>query len=72
MAGPDPVQEQLQQLMMQIRDVGSQVDQIASTNPDLAQEATQVRALLRQMIIKAGQMAPMQTMSSEAVPTAGM
>lgn len=71
-AGPDPIQEQLTQMMGQIRDVASQVDQIAAANPAVQQEATQIRALLRQMVVKTAQSAPMQTASSEMVPTAGM
>jgi len=71
-AAINPVQDQLAQLAGQVRDLGGQVDQIAASNPSLQQEAQQVKAILRQMILKAAQTAPMQTMSSEAVPTAGM
>lgn len=71
-AGANPAQDQLAQLAGQIRDIGMQVDQLATSNPALQAEAAQVKAVLRQMVLKAAQTAPMQTMSSEAVPTAGM
>ena len=70
-AGPDPAQEQLTQMMGQIRDLAQQVEQISATNPALTQEVTQIKAILRQMVVKAAQAAPMQTQSSMDVPTAG-
>ena len=70
-AGPDPVQAQLTELMGQIRDVVAQVDQISATYPALAQDAQQVRSLLKGMIVKAAQQAPTQSDSSSAVPMAG-
>lgn len=77
-AGPDmgggmsPAQDQLAVIAGQIRDIGSMIDQLAETNPSVQQEAVQMKALLRQMLIKASQTMPMQTPSAEAIPTAGM
>lgn len=58
-------------LMGQIRELGGQVDQLAQQYPAVVQEAQQIRAILRQMIIKSAQQAQTATPSSEAVPVAG-
>jgi methyl-accepting chemotaxis protein len=67
--GVDQVQAQLQALATQIRDVNGMVDGIATEFPNVAQEAGQIKALLKQMIVKAAQSAPPATASGQAVPT---
>lgn len=67
--GVDQVQAQLQALATQIRDVGGMVDGIATNFPNVAQEASQIKTLLKQMIVKAADQAPPQTASGNAVPT---
>lgn len=62
--------EDVTALMGQIRDLAGQVDDLGGQYPSLAQEAQQIRALLRQMIIKAAQQAPTATPSGQAVPIA--
>lgn len=45
------------------------VDAVASDFPNAAQEAAQVKALLKQIIVKVAQQAPTATASGSAVPT---
>lgn len=72
MGGSDPVQDQLATLMGQIREVATQVDQLAATNPSLAPEAQQIKMIIRQMITKSAQVTgAMQTPSSMDVPSVG-
>lgn len=70
--GFDLARQQLEQTMGQIRQVATAVKQLAATVPDAAQELQQMQELLKAVVIKAAQPAPMQTMSGQAVPTAGM
>jgi len=67
--GVDQVQAALQELATQIRDVGTSVDAIAQGFPMVGQEASQIKNLLKQMIVKAAAQAPPQTASGQAVPT---
>jgi hypothetical protein len=71
-AGADAARLQLEQTMGQIRQIGEAVKQIAAGNPLVADEAQQIQQLLKQMVVKSASVSPMQTMSSAAVPTAGM
>lgn len=45
------------------------VDAIAADFPNAAQETSQIKALLKQVIVKVAQQAPTQTASGSAVPT---
>ncbi len=67
--GADQVRAQIEALASQIRDMGSMVDAIAADFPNAAQEVMQVKNLLKQIIVKAAQQAPMTTASGSAVPT---
>jgi methyl-accepting chemotaxis protein len=49
--GVDQVQAQLQALAGQIRDVGGMIDTMATEFPNVAQEAGQIKTLLKQMIV---------------------
>lgn len=68
-AGMDAVNQQLEATIMQIRQLGESVKQLAATNPLVADEAQQIQQLLKMMVVKSAQTAPVQTVSSEAVPT---
>lgn len=66
--GPD---SGLQALMGQIRQIGQMVQQLEGTVPVLAEEAQQINALLKQMVVKAAQAQGAQTASGMAVPGGG-
>jgi hypothetical protein len=66
--GPDAVNGQLQATMGKIRALGQAASDIAASVPALQDEAQQIQALIRRMVIKAGQGAPTQTDSGSAVP----
>lgn len=68
----DLARQQLEQTMGQIRGIADQVKQMAATNPAVAQEAQQIQELLKAIVIKSAQQAPMQTASGMAVPGGGM
>lgn len=70
-ANAEAVQAQLQQMVQQIRQVGDLVQQIAASNPQLAQDAQQITQILKGMVVKSAQQAPAQTPSGLAVPGAG-
>lgn len=61
-------QDQIQQLASQIREASAAVDEIGATNPALASEVTQVKQILRQMLVKAASVATAQNPSSLQVP----
>ena len=63
--GPD---QNLQAIMGQIRQIGQQVQQLESTAPVIAEEAQQINALLKQIVIKMAQAQSAQTASGMAVP----
>ena len=67
--GADQVRAQLESLAGQIRDLSTMVDAIAADFPNAAQETSQIKALLKQVIVKVAQQAPTQTASGSAVPT---
>jgi outer membrane murein-binding lipoprotein Lpp len=67
--GADAVQAQLQALAGQIRDVGQMVDAIATDFPAAAQEASQVKQILKSIIVKVAQQSSPATASGTAVPT---
>lgn len=69
--GAPPQGDAIQQLADQIREVGGMVDEIAASNPALANEVAQVKQTLRSMIVKAAQAASVQTQSGMSLPTAG-
>lgn len=58
-------------LMGKIRQVASSVDELGASQPALAPEIQQIKAIIRQMIIKSASAASVQTPSGQAVPTAG-
>lgn len=70
-AGMDAQRQQLEATMGRIRDLGELVKQLAAEIPTVADEAQQIQQLLKQMVVKAAQQTPMQTMSGAAVPGAG-
>lgn len=70
-ANAEAIQAQLQQTVQQIRQLGDLVQQIAASNPQLAQDAQQISQILKGMVVKAAQQAPAQTPSGLAVPGAG-
>lgn len=59
-------------LMGQIRQVAQSVDALGASNPALASGVTQIKTILRQMIMQAAQAASVQTPSGEALPGGGM
>lgn len=67
--GADQVRAQLETLAGQIRDIGQMVDAVATDFPNAATEAGQVKALLKQIIVKAAAQAPTTTASGSAVPS---
>ena len=67
--GADAVRAQLETLAGQIRDLGQQVDAVAMDFPTAAQEVSQIKNLLKAIIVKAAQQAPMASASGQAVPT---
>ncbi len=67
--GADQMQQQLQSLASQIRDIGQMVDGIATDFPNAAQEVAAIKGQLKQIIVKAASQAPPATASSQAVPT---
>lgn len=67
----DAQQQQLMQTIQGIRDLGEMVKQIAANAPMVSDEAQQIQELLKQMVIKAAQPAPVQTASSMMVPGNG-
>ena len=67
--GADEVRAQLESLAGQIRDIGTMVDAVAADFPNAAQEVSQVKTLLKQIIVKVAQQAPTTTASGSAVPT---
>ncbi len=73
LAGPDAggasdMQQQLQDLMGQLRDLANQANAVVEANPALAQEGQQITALIKQMIVKSAKAAPAQGMSAADVP----
>lgn len=54
--------------MGKIRALGQAATDIAGSVPTLADEAQQVQAIVKRMILKAGQAAPTATDSGSAVP----
>ena len=61
-------QDQIQQLASQVREASAAVDEIGATNPALASEVTQIKQILRQMLVKAASVATAQNPSSLQVP----
>lgn len=55
----------------QLRQVSQQIDQLASSNPDIAPILQQVKALLRQAMVAKAQTASMNSPSAQALPMAG-
>lgn len=70
-AGADQVRAQLQALAGQISSIGQEVDAIAADFPNAQQEVAQVKALLKQIVVKVAQQSPDSTASGSAVPTGG-
>lgn len=73
LAGPDSgaseQQQQMQDLMGQLRDVADQVNQVFGANPAIAQFGQQINGIIKQAIVAAAKTAPAQdTSSAEAVP----
>jgi len=54
--------------MGKIRALGQAASDIGDSIPTLQDEVSQVQAIIRRMIVKAGQAAPTQTDSGSAVP----
>lgn len=71
-AGADAQQQQLTQTMGRIRDLAEQLKQLGADFPVLGDDVQQIQQLLKQMVVKAAQVAPAQTASSLAVPGGGM
>jgi hypothetical protein len=59
-------------LMGQIRQVAQSVDDLGASNPAFASGVTQIKAILRQMIMQAAQAASVQTPSGQALPGGGV
>lgn len=55
----------------QIRNLGSQADQLGQAFPPLQQEIQQIRAIIKRMIVKAGQGGSGQNASAEQLPMGG-
>lgn len=64
----DPSGSGVAAVMGQIRDLGTTAAAIGSSVPALQPEVQQITAIIRRMIIKAGQSAPTQTDSATALP----
>lgn len=56
----------------EIKQISQSVDALAQKNPDIADVLQQVKAVLRQAIVKKASTASMQTPSAEALPMGGM
>lgn len=67
----DAQRQQLESLMMQVRQIGEGVKAIATVFPMAADEAQQIQQLLKMMVVKAAGPSPMQTSSGMAVPGGG-
>lgn len=65
--GPDQG-DPIQQLADQIRDAGGVIDEIAASNPSLANEVGQIKQILRSMLVKAAGAASAQTPAGLALP----
>ncbi len=70
-SSPDQAREQLEGAIDSIREIDGNVQALAQQTPALAQEAQQIRQILKRMIVKTAGAAPTQTASAEAVPMAG-
>lgn len=70
-AGMEAQLSQMTAAMGQIRTLGEQVKQLALENPQIADLMAQVQQMLKQAVVQMAPLAPMQTMSSAAVPGAG-
>ena len=70
-AGLDAQQAQLTATNGKIRDLGEAVKQLAADTPTIVDEAQQIQQLLKQMVVKAAQIAPTQTASSMMIPGGG-
>jgi outer membrane murein-binding lipoprotein Lpp len=68
--GADEIRAKLEQLAGQVSDLGTQVDAIAQDLPMVGPEVSQIKTLLKQIVIKAARSAPVATASGAAVPTA--
>jgi hypothetical protein len=64
----DPTGSSVAAVMGQIRDLGTTAAAIASSTPALQPEVQQITAIIKRMIVKAGQSAPTQTDSASALP----
>lgn len=62
---------QMADTIQQIRAVGQAVDALGSSNPAFADGVSQIKNILRQMVISAAQQASVQTPSSAATPSVG-
>lgn len=69
--GMDVQRQMLEQTMGAIRQLGEGVKHLVTLVPMAADEAQQIQQLLKQIVVKAAQGAPMQTGSGMAVPGNG-
>jgi hypothetical protein len=70
-AAADQQRAGLEALMSQIREIGQQVQAIATDYPNLAADAQGIMQQLKKMVVSAAQQAPQQTASGAAVPMGG-
>lgn len=70
--GLDQQRAELEAKMGQLRDLDAQVQTVFNDLPALAPIGNQIRTLIRQAVRESVKMAPTQTASGAAVPTAGM
>lgn len=70
-AGAGAVDQQTLQIMQRIQQFGEQVKQLGADLPMLADEVGQIQQILKQMVVKATAVAPVQTPSSMMVPGNG-
>ena len=69
-AGAGGAQAALKQRAMQIQQIGNSIDQLAQDMPDAAQTLSQIKTLLKNVLVQAAQTVPVATASGQAVPTA--
>jgi hypothetical protein len=67
----DQVQQRLQMLAQQVREIGQMTEALAADFPPAAQAVGQIKRLLLQIVQQAGSVAPMGTASDQAVPAGG-
>lgn len=70
-AGPDAAGDGFNTLVQQVRTIHTAAKQIEMDLPPLAPDVQQITALLNQLLVKAAQLMPQQTISGAMTPGGG-